>query len=310
MGGGMPVMADTESVSSVGSCPACAGRGQSWATKGGHELRRCLGCSSIYVDPPDDVGSSEFYQHYHDRATFEAPHHVAAALERIARVAEPFRQTRRWLDMGYGEGTLLEVVAGRGWSCHGTEVSPRVLEHGRGQGWVVAQGTDDAALFPPASFDVVTMVELVEHVPAPTRFLADAARLLRPGGLLYITTPNANSLNRRHLGHSWSVVCPPEHLTLWSPRGLSLAVRRAGFRIESLRAEGLNPAEIVSSFRRSGGTAPPIDRNQAALALGAAMAASRPRRAAKAAINRVLSLLGLGDTLKLTAVRTAPNAPR
>jgi hypothetical protein len=40
------------------------------------------------------------------------------------------------------------------------------------------------------------------------------------------------------------------------------------------------------------------------------MAASRPRRAAKAAINRVLSLLGLGDTLKLTAVRTAPNAPR
>jgi hypothetical protein len=52
------------------------------------------------------------------------------------------------------------------------------------------------------------------------------------------------------------------------------------------------------------------DGNQAALALGAAMAASRPRRAAKAAINRVLSLLGLGDTLKLTAVRTAPNAPR
>jgi SAM-dependent methyltransferase len=288
----------------------CTLTARPWGAKGGHPLWRCRGCGSIFADPRGAADAQELYEHYYDRATFEVPEQVAAALRRIVHAAEPFRQSGRWLDMGFGEGALLDLVAEAGWSCSGTEISPRVLEQGRSRGWAVAASTDDPALFPPASFDVVTMVELVEHVPAPTRFLGDAARLLRPGGLLYITTPNANSLNRRYLGHSWSVVCPPEHLTLWSPRGLSLAVRRAGFRIESLRAEGLNPAEIVSSFRRSGGTDPPIDRNQAALALGAAMAASRPRRAAKAAINRVLSLLGLGDTLKLTAVRTAPNAPR
>jgi SAM-dependent methyltransferase len=286
----------------------CLSVGAVWGVKGGHRLWRCRGCGSVFADSRGTVDTDELYEHYYDRASFEVPEHVAAALRRVVLAAEPFRQSGRWLDMGFGEGALLDLAADAGWSCCGTEVSPRVLEQGRARGWTVAASTDDPALFPPESFDVVTMIEFVEHVPDPVRFLAESARLLRPGGLLYITTPNANSLNRRLLGPRWSVVCPPEHLTLWSPRALNLAVGRAGFRIESQRAEGLNPAEIVSVLRPAGQTGPPVDRYETALALGAAMAASRPRRAAKAAINGVLSLLSLGDTLKVTAVRTTSAA--
>jgi transposase len=73
------------------------------------------------------------------------------------------------------------------------------------------------------------VVELIEHVFLPRLFLTSAFRWLRPGGLLYVTTPNVSSLNYRALGIEWSIVAPPDHLTLWTRRGLGWALRDAGF---------------------------------------------------------------------------------
>jgi SAM-dependent methyltransferase len=257
----------------------------------------------IFADRQFIDADERVYEHYHDHAPFLTPPTVQASLESIVRFSDRFRSTGRWLDFGFGEGALLEVAQRYGWQCYGVEISPRALKNGQERGWTVTPDPSSDERFCKACFDVMTMVELLEHLPAPLALLNDAARWLRPGGLLYITTPNARSLNRRILGVGWSVVCPPEHLILWTVRALRAAVARAGFRVLRVRTDGWNPSEVIAHVRWTGGTSAPVNRQQSGIALSEALARTRSRRAAKAAVNRALTLLRLGDTLKIWAVR-------
>ncbi len=291
------------------ACPACGGTASRAAgSKSGYTLRTCRECGTLFADlaasPPTDPTGL-----YTDAYGAEepVPPLVVASLERLVATAEAFRSTGRWLDVGFGQGDLLDVAARRGWSCYGTEVARPALDRARRRGFTVADDALADARFPAGGFDVVTMIELLEHVPEPRRFLAAAAALLRPGGLLYATTPNASSLNRRALGLGWSAVVPPEHLTLWTARGLRRALAAAGFEACRVRTEGLNPYEIAARLRRGArpgaGAAPTFNRNESAQRLAAAFAGGPARRALKTAINAGLSLLGVGDTLKVRAVR-------
>ena len=284
-------------------CPACQGlrqrlRGQ----KDGHRVWECRGCGALFVlTAPGGAALQHLYGHYYDRARFTTPTTVTASLETLVRSAERFRKTGRWFDVGYGEGGLLSVAERHRWACHGMEVSPQALEYGRRRAWVVTTDPGGDSRFRDGAFDVMTMIELLEHVPDPTRFLSDAARWLRPGGLLYVTTPNAGSLNRRVLGLSWSVVSPPEHVVLWTVGALRRALAWAGLVPFRVRTEGCNPSEMFARLRPRSGL--PVDRNQTALALSEALSRSPLRRSIKVAINAGLSVSRLGDTIKAWAVR-------
>ncbi len=190
------------------TCPACEGSDvRPWAVKAGHAIRQCHGCGAL-SSVPNATASTELYARYYDASTFETPVPVAASLTRLVVAAERFRRLGRWLDVGYGEGGLLGAAERKGWACHGVEVSPQALEYGRRRGWTVTAEVDDTRLG-DAAFDVVSMIELVEHVAEPRRLFEAAGRWLRAGGLLYLTTPNAGSLNRRLLAEAWSVIAPP-----------------------------------------------------------------------------------------------------
>jgi len=296
----MPV--DTKGANAT--CPACrSSEYRPFGAKGGHALLHCGGCGTIYAGTrPCERAIDELYDHYYDHASFKLHPVTGAALDRLARSFSALRSTNRWLDVGYGAGGLLSVAECHGWSCHGVEVSPRALRFGAERGWLVAESMA-AACFPTAGFDVVTMIELIEHITEPDEVFARAARWLRPGGLLYVTTPNARSLSRRILGLDWSVIAPPEHLTIWSPQGLCEALVRAGFVPGRVRAEGLNPSELRARLRPARPGAPPFNRNRAALELNEIFSRSPFRRSLKAAINGGLSLLAAGDRLKVWATR-------
>jgi SAM-dependent methyltransferase len=288
-------------------CPVCNdGPVRRWGEKSACELWRCRRCQAIscgkWTGPTD---SERLYEHYHDAAHHTLAPIVEASLERVVSLAERSRLAGRWLDFGYGEGGLLEVAQRRGWACYGVEISRSMLDYGSRKGWTVTSDPRGDPRFADGTFDVVTMIEVLEHVADPVRLLSDAARWLRPGGLLYVTTPNAGGLNCRILGQAWSVVCPPQHLILWTPRALRVALARAGFSTWRLRAEGFNPVEILAWMRGGRLAAERVNRYESGLALSAALERSRVRRIAKAVVNRGLSALGLGDTLKVWASRAA-----
>jgi SAM-dependent methyltransferase len=258
----------------------------------------------VFVFPrPSSTEIHELYERYHNQATFFTPPTATASLRRLVLSAEKFRSTGRWLDVGYGEGGLLTIAAEHGWTCYGIEISGRALEHGRRQGWSVSAEPSMDARFARSTFDVVTMIECLEHQSAPLKFLEESVEWLRPEGLLYLTTPNVQSLNCRLLGVNWSIVCPPEHIVLWTAGALRRVLERFGLQILSIRAEGCNPSEMLTRVRLADGGGPPVDRNRAGVALSETLARTRLRRAFKGGVNKCLSALALGDTLKVSAQR-------
>jgi SAM-dependent methyltransferase len=286
-------------------CPACgADAARSLGAKHGWPVLACRACGSIHVGghasrrPELEVQ----YEGYHSGEEPVAPV-VTASLERVVAACAPFRRLGRWLDLGFGQGELLAVAERSGWACFGTELARPALARAERRGWVVAAEAEGDARFPVGGFDVVSMLELIEHVPEPRRLLDAAARWLRPGGRLYLTTPNAASLNFRVLGLAWSVVVPPEHLTLWTRRGLRRALGEAGFGRARLRTEGLNPFEMLRRLRSTPPAGAPVHRDREAQRLATALGRSPLRRGLKWGVNQALSALGLGDTLKAWAVR-------
>lgn len=79
------------------------------------------------------------------------------------------------------------------------------------------------------SLDAITMWHALEHVPDPVATLALARRLLRPGGVLYVSVPNLDSLQADVAGTRWCYADIPRHLTHFSPEGLASRMQQAGF---------------------------------------------------------------------------------
>lgn len=290
----------------MSNCPAC-GQGAQLGPHGekhGHALWRCRSCGAVSAQAGSaDVTSSDLYDRYYDHARFATPPTVVFSLERLVRFAEQFRTVGRWLDLGYGEGGLLTIAERHGWACYGTEVSGRALEHGREQQWIVTSDADGDPRFAAGTFDVVSMIEVLEHLSDPGGSIREAAGWLRPGGALYLTTPNVQSLNGRLLGLRWSIVSPPEHLILYTATALRRALGQAGLRILHLRTEGLNPSELWAWYRDGNIAIRSIDRNRSAVTLSDVLARSSTRRLFKTAVNAALNATRLGDTLKVWACR-------
>ncbi len=228
---------------------------------------------------------------------------TALALERVVRTAEPYRSTGRWLDIGFGDGALLCVAATHGWSAHGIEQATSALQHAAARGFSVASDPRADPRFPPRGFDVVSLMEVLEHVPEPGRLLDQACAFLRNGGLLYATTPNALSLNRRFLGVGWSIFLAPEHVVIWTPSAIRRSLEERGLRVLRLQTHGLNPTEIKTRLKAPPPGRPGTSRNEGAFALNEAFSRSPTRRWLKDRINDGLTLLRLGDSLKVYAVR-------
>jgi SAM-dependent methyltransferase len=130
----------------------------------------------------------------------------------------------RVLDVGCGPGFFLEAASARGYEAFGVDPSAYAVELARRRfGERVQVGVLETASFVPGTFDVVTAFDAFEHVYDPNRFLAAAQRLLRPGGVLVITTPDRTSLLSRVSGRRWVSFKIPEHVFYWSPA----TIRRA-----------------------------------------------------------------------------------
>lgn len=133
----------------------------------------------------------------------------------------------RLLDIGCGNGDFLLRAEEVGWSAYGLEVDPAAADTARTRGAKVYTGTLGTAPFEDASFDVVTANQVIEHVHDPTAFLRACWRLVRPGGLLWIGTPNLDAPMAERFGTYWQMLEVPRHLTLFNQSSLMHAFRRA-----------------------------------------------------------------------------------
>lgn len=286
---------------SARACPACgATRARAAGEKSAYALVRCAGCGTLHTaDIPTSESLHELYAGYYGEANLHPPAFVEKRLDEIASGFAPYRKTNRLLDVGFGAGTLMEAARRAGWTTSGTEVSEAAVASARSRGFDVSHGTLADAKYPDGAFDVVTLVEVLEHLIEPLALVEEVKRVLRPGGLLWATTPHGRGISARLLGPQWSVVSPPEHIQLFSRNGMRALLRRAGFREVRLATHGVNPYEIVNHYR--GRDVAACDRVGTSYELNEFLTASPSRRMIKQAANGMLSVLRLGDSLKVHA---------
>lgn len=247
-------------------------RDQEFGVPGRWGLRRCPSCALSWTDPqpfPEEIPAlyARYYTHAAETGT---PRRMVGLQESLAERVLPFTLgsgRRRWpgallaavpllrdlaestvlwvpdrpggrlLDVGAGSGAFLGRMQARGWNAAGVEPDPEAARQARERtGLEILTGTlADHRASRPEGYDVITMSHVLEHVLDPVDLLRCARELLRPGGQIVALTPNADSLGRRLLGRRWRGLEVPRHVRLFTRRSLAQAVRKAGFRVRTLR---------------------------------------------------------------------------
>jgi SAM-dependent methyltransferase len=285
-------------------CPGCRSQVSSALGEvGGFSIQACRECRTLFTDHVALADEAEDYTRYYHAGNLSVPPFIHRRLDEVVSSFAHYRQLGRWLDVGFGAGALMQAAAAGGWSVVGTEVAPAAAEAMRAEGFEVHVGELNHLPLPEAAFDVVSMVEVVEHVPDPDALLAAVSKLVRHDGALYITTPHARGASCRLLRTRWSAVSPPEHLQLFSVTGLGSALRRTGFRIQQVRTHAVNLHELFEALRAGHQSFSGGDRVETSYRLNESLMSSGAGRRAKRLANGLLNASRLGDSIKAVAER-------
>lgn len=169
------------------------------------------------------------------------------ATERVAVLAR--RGVRRILEVGSGPGHFLDAARAAGLEIEGLEpgihgAATKARGHRVHRTWMTA--------FEPARrYDAVAMWEVLEHLTDPRAALEQIHRWLTPRGWLALSTPHGDGLVARLLGRRFPMVTPPDHLTLFSQRGLRRLLASTGFQVETWTTfSGLGREELERGLTR------------------------------------------------------------
>lgn len=176
------------------------------------------------------------------------------------------------LDVGCGNGDFLLQARDAGWTVRGIDPDPKAVQAARRRGLDACEGSVDTLADMPDRFDAITLSHVLEHVHDPVRTLADIHRLLRPGGHVYIDTPNIDSRGAARWGIHWRGLEAPRHLVLFSMDGLLGLLGRAGFgHVRIKRRTVVRKFMYLSSLRMQQGRSP-YSRHPRKLPLGMRLA--------------------------------------
>lgn len=212
-------------------------------TKGGRTFLKCDTCDLVRLQP---LPSLDELREYYDRE-YKQNTGMGAALvaqEEMARVTARDRLSvvrrytsgEHWLDIGCGSGVFLDEASKAGFSPQGIDISEEAVDKARRRNLRAYTATVEN-VFPDTAYDVVTAFDVIEHVLDPVSFLESVYKLLRPRGILALTSPDTSSLICRLMRRRWFFYIPEQHLFYFNRRNLSALLLLLGFNVlDALKA--------------------------------------------------------------------------
>lgn len=252
-------LARDESAFSAVACPACGATAEASSfVKLGFRYAECADCETLFVNPRPNF--DRLAQLYADSPStrywidsFFKPM-VPARREKIFRPRAQFISDRfpelsggRIGDIGAGFGLFLEELrtlwpAARLMAIEPSSDMAAIL---RRNGLEVIEAMLEDVPRDQQGFDLLTAFELFEHLHDPIAFLRSAGALLRPGGLLFLTTLNGQGFDVQILWERSKSVSPPHHLNFINPQSAARLLERAGYEVVSIDTPGQLDVDIV-----------------------------------------------------------------
>jgi 2-polyprenyl-3-methyl-5-hydroxy-6-metoxy-1,4-benzoquinol methylase len=188
----------------------------------------CDNCGTLFPDqvPPIEALSDFYTSHYGDAVHVGKMAKKLGLEKRRIFLLKWLTRGRRFLDVGCNIGCAVEAARWNGFTATGIELNPEAVKIARQNfpdNQFLHSTLDEVAA--TQAFDMVYCTEVVEHVPDTNAFIESLSRALTPGGILFLSTPDAGHFSVRRQLFTWEAVKPPEHLTLFTKAGLRHALK-------------------------------------------------------------------------------------
>ncbi len=220
----------------VMSCPCGEGREKltPFYDKGETDFRLCPACDCVFREKfPNAEELEQIYQQaYADEsidagATNQESGDYALQSYAAYLLKHTVFPDKSFLDYGAGSGVLVEEMRKKGVDAQGVEFSASAREFCKEKRGFDLQ--DNLKHYADEKFDVVSMIEVIEHLTDLSETLKDLHRVVRKGGVLFITTPNREGFRARREKGYWREACKKFHLFLFNQKSLEYHLKRAGF---------------------------------------------------------------------------------
>ena len=184
------------------------------------ELQKCNSCGFIQCTDLQEV--VKFYEDLEDKER-------KLQEQRLIKTIGRYKKTGKLLDIGAGSGIMIEAAMEKGYNCTGIEPSRWLQQRAVELNLPVLQG-----VFPhlevKESFDIITLVDVIEHVIDPADLLKDINKQLAPDGIFLLVTPDVSSLAAKMLGYKWWHY-RFAHIGYFNKKNLKLLLEKTGFTL-------------------------------------------------------------------------------
>ena len=202
---------------------------------------QCTQCKTIYLSP--QLTATQILDYYpveyepYQRSSRLGTKAIFSRYLSSQRVQLNFverfaKQRGCLLDIGCATGDFLDTANRRGWEVTGIEIVESVATYTREtRGFDVRQEQISNTSLPDGTYQAITLWDVLEHLPEPDQALQRCYQLLAPGGYLFFSIPNLNSIDRFLFGKTWIGWDPPRHFHLFTNASVHLMLARSGFEL-------------------------------------------------------------------------------
>ncbi|HOY62533.1 MAG TPA: class I SAM-dependent methyltransferase [bacterium] len=230
-----------------------------YGVPGEFSISRCKSCSLVSLNPriPEEHIASLYpdnYEPYSMSFSQEMLSKLVAEQEGRRMLLERHAHKGFALDVGSGDGRFLLCLKQTGWRVAGCELSEKSAAFQRDSlGLDVKAGSLLSSRFDSEIFDAVTFWSVFEHLYDPVETLAEAKRVLKPGGVIAMSMPNFDSLERMLFRTKWFCLQPPFHIYHYSPKVMKRIVAETGMNIEKVYYS-TTATSLINSMRIAKGS--------------------------------------------------------
>lgn len=205
-----------------------------------YKLAKCKACDLVWDPTPPSLPEKQYQENYFvndnskggyanyfegmkiNRKTFS---------QRLKKIIKATGNKGKLLDVGCALGDCLLEAKSLGWiEAEGIDPSEYAVKKARQRGLKANLGTLNNLIIKENSFDLVLSQDEIEHVPDPIEELGRIKKVLRPGGVLFLVTPDIGGIWAKILGKYWYHYKPGEHLVYFSAQTLKKSLEKAGFK--------------------------------------------------------------------------------